>query len=86
MPSSEWRTASTTATGKNKRLFLFILLFLLFLFFYGFETLDLLFFNGAFALGIAVEMVGEVTNQPLQRIARPVGERPKKWAMGENKF
>jgi hypothetical protein len=30
----------------------------------------------AFALGIAVEMLGEVTNPALQRIARPVGERP----------
>jgi hypothetical protein len=31
-----------------------------------------------FALGIAAEMLGEVTNPTLQRIARPEGERPKK--------
>jgi hypothetical protein len=32
----------------------------------------------AFALGIAAKMLCEVTNKALQRIARPVGERPKK--------
>jgi hypothetical protein len=29
-----------------------------------------------FALGIAAEMLCEVTNKALQRIARPEGERP----------
>jgi hypothetical protein len=31
----------------------------------------------ASALGIAVEILCEATNKVLQRIARPVGERPK---------
>jgi hypothetical protein len=34
--------------------------------------------RGIFALGIAVEIFCEATNKRLQRIARPVGERPKK--------
>jgi hypothetical protein len=34
-------------------------------------------FAYTFALGIAAEMFCEATNKALQRIARPVGERPK---------